>query len=78
LQYFKGVPSKGLHYYLLSHLDIVGYSDAYWASDLIDRRSTAGYCTFVEDNLVTCQCIKQNIVTRSNAGTEYRVMTHTT
>jgi len=42
-----------LYYRPSSHLDIVGYFDADWASDPIDHRSTTGYCTFVGDNLIT-------------------------
>jgi len=53
LWYLKGASGKGLYYHLSSHLNIVGYSDADWAGDPIDRRSTIGYCTFVGGNLVT-------------------------
>jgi len=49
----------------------VGYSDADWAGDPIDRRSTIGYCTFVGGNLVTWQCKRQNIVARSSVEAEY-------
>jgi len=42
-----------LYYHPFSHLDIAGYSDTDWVGDLIDRRSTTVYCTFVGRNLVT-------------------------
>ena len=29
------------------------YTDADWAGSMIDRRSTTGYCTFLEGHLVT-------------------------
>jgi len=45
--------NKRLYYCPSSHLDIVGYWDADWVGDPIDRHSTTGYCTFVRDNLVT-------------------------
>ncbi|XP_048425090.1 uncharacterized mitochondrial protein AtMg00810-like [Pyrus x bretschneideri] len=32
---------------------ISAYADADWACSIIDRKSTIGYCTFVEGNLVT-------------------------
>jgi len=53
LRYIKGTPGKGLYYHPSSHLDIVGYSDADWAGDLIDSHSITGYYTFVGGNLVT-------------------------
>ncbi|RVW81121.1 Retrovirus-related Pol polyprotein from transposon RE2 [Vitis vinifera] len=39
-----------------------------------DRRSTSSYCTFLGGNLVTWRNKKQNVVTRSRAEVEFRVM----
>ncbi|XP_068663007.1 uncharacterized mitochondrial protein AtMg00810-like [Aristolochia californica] len=46
------------------------------AGDQITRRSTSGYFTFVERNLVTWKRKKQKVVSRSSAETEFRGMTH--
>ncbi|KAM1986928.1 hypothetical protein ACFX15_034261 [Malus domestica] len=54
------------------HLEIKGYTDADWAGNITDRRSTSGYFTFVGGNLVTWRSKKQNVVARSTAEAEYR------
>ncbi|XP_039015557.1 uncharacterized mitochondrial protein AtMg00810-like [Hibiscus syriacus] len=41
--------------------------DLSWASELTDRRSTTGYCSFVWGNLVTWRSKKQAVVSRSSA-----------
>ncbi|RDY14081.1 putative mitochondrial protein, partial [Mucuna pruriens] len=60
--------------YLKSTLDKEAYTDADWAGSITDRRSTSGYCTYVWGNLVTWRNKKQNVVARSSAKAEYRVM----
>ena len=42
----------------------------------MDRRSTFGYCSSVGGNLVTWQSKKQNVVARSSAEAEFRVVAH--
>ena len=39
--------------------DIVLYSDADWAGNQADRRSSTGYCSLVWGNLVTWRSKKQ-------------------
>ena len=53
---------------------ISGYTDADWAGNAIDRKSTTGYCTFVGGNLVTWKSKKQQVVACSSAEAEYRAM----
>ena len=55
---------------------IEGFTDADWACDVIDRRYTSGYFTFVGGNLVTWWSKKQNVVSQSSAEAEYRGMAH--
>ena len=50
--------------------------DADWAGSIVNRRSTSGYCSFVGGNLVTWQSEKQNVVARSSAEAEFRVVAH--
>ncbi|CAL9018424.1 unnamed protein product [Prunus brigantina] len=54
------------------YLDLEGYTDADYARNITDRRSTSGYFTFVGGNLVTWRSKKQNVVSRSSAESEYR------
>lgn len=58
-------------------MSISGFSNADWAGNYDDRRSTSGYCTFVGRSLVTWRSKKQNIVAQSSAEAEYRAMAHT-
>ncbi|XP_042019042.1 secreted RxLR effector protein 161-like [Salvia splendens] len=53
---------------------VYGYTDADWASNPVDRRSTTGYFTFVEGNLVTWRTIKQKVVALSSAEVEFIVI----
>ena len=75
LRYIKNAPKLGLFYKKNNHTNIVGYSDADYASLKIDRRSTSSYCTFVGGNLMTWSK-KKDVVARSNAKAEYRAMAH--
>ncbi|RVX06246.1 Copia protein [Vitis vinifera] len=42
--------------------------------NIIDKRSTSGYCSFVWGNLVTWRSKKQSVVARSSAEAEYRAL----
>ena len=53
LTYIKSCPRKELVYRKHGHVHISGYSDSEYAGDRGDRKSTTGYCTFIEGNLVT-------------------------
>jgi len=57
-----------------AHLKIEGYTDADWAGNILDRKSTSGYFTFVGGNLVTWRSKKQKVVARSSAEAEFRGM----
>ena len=53
LRYLKSSPGKGLMFLKNDHLNVDGYTDADWAGNITDSKSTSGYFTFVGDNLVT-------------------------
>ncbi|RVW23360.1 Retrovirus-related Pol polyprotein from transposon RE1 [Vitis vinifera] len=53
---------KGLFFRKTENRDTEVYSDADWAGNIIDRRSTSGYCSFVWGNLVTWRSKKQSVV----------------
>ncbi|CAN6568096.1 unnamed protein product [Malus baccata var. baccata] len=76
LAYLKSAPGKGMFYKNSGHLRIEGFTDVDWAGDVTDRRSTSGYFTFVGGNLVTWRSKKQNMVSRSSAGAEFRGIAH--
>ena len=74
LRYLKSSPRKGLMFSKNGHLNVAGYIDADWARNIMDRKSTSGYFTFVGGNLVTWRSKKQKVVALSNAEAEFRGM----
>ncbi|MFA1236645.1 Ty1/Copia family ribonuclease HI, partial [Klebsiella pneumoniae] len=74
LRDIKGSIGQGLWYKNNKNTDIVGFADADWAGDVVDRRSTSGYGIYVGGNLTGWKSKKQRVVSRSSAETEYRAM----
>lgn len=74
LRYLKASPGKGIMFRKNKHLRIDGYTDADWAENITDRKSTSGYFTFVGGNLVTWRSKKQKVVALSSAEAEFRGM----
>jgi len=74
LQYLKSAPGRGLMLSKNDHLKVEGYTDADWAGNVFDRKSTSGYFTFVGGNLVTWRSKKQKVVALSSAEAEFRGM----
>ncbi|CAL5382404.1 unnamed protein product [Camellia sinensis] len=74
LRYLKSSPGKGLMFSKNVHLNIEGYTDANWAGNILDRKSTSSYFTFVGGNLVTWRSKKQKVVALSSAEAEFRGM----
>ncbi|CAN6704554.1 unnamed protein product [Malus baccata var. baccata] len=77
LHYLKGSIGRGLLMTKNDSTTIMGYTDADWAGNSLDRKSTTGFCTFVGGNLVTWRSKKQTIVARSSAEAKYRAMAFT-
>ncbi|CAN1170498.1 Retrovirus-related Pol polyprotein from transposon TNT 1-94 [Linum perenne] len=74
LRYLKQSPGKGIQFKKDSKRGISVYTDASWAGELTNRKSTTGYCSYVWGNLVTWRSKKQNVVARSSAEAEYRAL----
>ena len=75
LHYLKSSPGKGLMFGKTNHLKIEGYKDPDWAGNIIDRKSTSGYFTFVGGNLVAWRSKKQKVVALSSTEAKFRGMT---
>lgn len=59
-----------------SNSQIIGYSDADWASNVDDCCSIAAYCIFVGNNIVSWSSKKQLVIARLNTESEYRALAH--
>lgn len=71
LRYVKGSLSHGLRYKRCDTFLLSGFTDANWAGDTHDRRSTSGYC-FSTGSAVVSRCIKkQDVVSLSTTEAEY-------
>uniref|UniRef100_A0A2N9EV34 Uncharacterized protein n=1 Tax=Fagus sylvatica TaxID=28930 RepID=A0A2N9EV34_FAGSY len=77
LRYLKGTLFHGLHFSSQSSLTLQAYSDADWAGDPTDRRSTTRYCFLLGDSLISWRSKKQSVVTRSSTKAEYRALSDT-
>ncbi|XP_054817017.1 uncharacterized mitochondrial protein AtMg00810-like [Prosopis cineraria] len=74
LCYLKGSPGHGLWFKKSDKRNVELFTDADWAGNQDDRKSTSGYCTFVWGNLVTWRSKKQSVVARSSAEVEFRAI----
>ena len=77
LRYLKGTVNYGLMYSSKTSKECVGYSDADWAGDLDDRKSTSGYLFQISGGAVTCRSKKQSCVALSTAEAEYMALSST-
>ncbi|XP_073049472.1 uncharacterized protein [Primulina eburnea] len=71
LRYISGTVDFGLWYTKETNTNLVGFSDADWARNLDDRKSTTGGCFYLGNNLVSWYSRKQNCVSFSTAESEY-------
>ena len=73
LRYLKGTPNYGLTYSRNVNTDgtLIGYSDADWAGDANDRKSTSGYFFMMSGAAVSWKSQKQTCVALSTAEAEY-------
>ena len=62
LKYVKGTLNLGLWYGRESEFDLVGFTDADFAGNRVDRKSTSGTCQFLGGSLVSWSSRKQTSV----------------
>jgi len=74
LRYIRYTTDLGIQYTRTessAHTGLFGYSDADWAGDIQDRKSTTGYLFLVSNGAVSWQARKQSIVALSTTEAEY-------
>ena len=70
-RYLQGTKSYGLCFKSGDDVDFLGYSDADWAGDLADRKSTSGYVFILMGAPVSWGSKKQSSVSLSTSEAEY-------
>ena len=71
LRYLKGTSNLGLLYRQDTPAEITGYSDADWAGDVGDRKSTSGYVFLLGGAAISWKSSKQTCMALSTAEAEY-------
>lgn len=77
LRYVKGTLHQGL-LFTSGSLTLTAFSDADWAGDYLDRRSTTSFCVYLGSNLISWCAKKQHTVARSSTKAEYRALANST
>ncbi|XP_071739272.1 secreted RxLR effector protein 161-like [Rutidosis leptorrhynchoides] len=72
IRYLKKTPGHGVILKKNGHLETQIYTNASWAAEKGDRRSTSGFFTIVGGNLVAWRSKKQKVVSLSSAESEFR------
>uniref|UniRef100_A0AAV1V6R7 Uncharacterized protein n=1 Tax=Peronospora matthiolae TaxID=2874970 RepID=A0AAV1V6R7_9STRA len=70
-RYLQGTKSHGLRFQPSDKIDFRGYSDADWAGDHADRKSTSGYTFMLMGAPVSWGSKKQSSVSLSTSEAEY-------
>ena len=74
MRYLKGTVNLSLLYSKDKTKECIGYSDADWAGDIDDRKSTSGYLFQVSGAAVSWRSKKQACVALSTAEAEYMAL----
>ncbi|XP_052295875.1 secreted RxLR effector protein 161-like [Citrus sinensis] len=78
LRYLQSTSHFGIQFFNSGSETLTAFSDADWAADPDDRKSTGGYCVFLGSNIISWSSKKQTIVSRSSAESEYRALASAT
>jgi len=70
-RYLKGTTNLELLYRKFLDYKLVGFCDADYAGDRIDRKSTSGNCQSLGENLISWASKRQPIIAMSTAEAEY-------
>ena len=70
-RHLKGTTNLGLLYKKTSYFKLVGFCDADYVGDRIERKSTSGNCQFLGDNLISWASKRQATIALSTAEAEY-------
>jgi hypothetical protein len=71
LRYLHGTVEYGLSYIQGDGMKLIGFTDANWASNMVDRKSTSGCCFDLGSGVVSWFIRKRKSVALSIAEAEY-------
>jgi hypothetical protein len=72
IRYIVGTLDHGLYYLrCLGEAHIVRYNDSDHAGDIDTRKSTSGIIFFFDKCLISCQSVKQQVMSLSSCEAEY-------
>ena len=71
LRYLKGTTNVGLVYRRSEDYNLVGFCDADYAGDRVERKSTSGSCQFLGSHLISWYSKKQATIALSTTEAEY-------
>lgn len=77
-RYLRDTVEYGLSYTSGDGVRLCGFTDADWASSLVDRKSTSGCCFNIGLGVVSWCSRKQKLVALSSAEVEYMAVSTTT
>ena len=72
LRYLNLTPGKGLLFKKNDKREIDIYNDVDHVGNILNRRSTSGYCSYVWGNLVARKSKRQSVVSRCSAESEFK------
>ena len=72
--YLRRFPSLGIEYTMQNTLQLIGYTDASWADDLVERKSTTGYIFFLGNNPISWYSTVQKTIALSSCEAEYMAL----
>ncbi|KAK2450472.1 hypothetical protein QL285_009587 [Trifolium repens] len=70
-RYLKATCNIGLLYQKSNDYKLIGFGDADYAGDRIERKSTSGNCQFIGENLISWASKRQTTIAMSTAEAEY-------
>lgn len=74
LRYLKATINHGLKLQANTILQVQGFADSNWASNVDDRKYVNGYCIYFGTNLILWNSKKQQVVARSSIEVEHRAL----